>query len=30
MLDDYQRTVRSVMAKLETGFLRHVASFHHA
>lgn len=29
-VDQHQQRVRSVMAKLETGFLRHLASFHHA
>ena len=28
-LDDQERTVRSVMAKLETGFLRRFAAFEH-
>jgi F-type H+-transporting ATPase subunit epsilon len=28
-VDQHQRKVRSAMAKLETGFLRHLASFHH-
>ena len=28
-LDEDERSVRSVMAKLETGFLRRLATFHH-
>ena len=28
-LDENERSVRSVMAKLETGFLRRLATFHH-
>jgi F-type H+-transporting ATPase subunit epsilon len=28
-LDEYEQSVRSVMAKLETGFLRRFASFQH-
>jgi F-type H+-transporting ATPase subunit epsilon len=29
ILDEYEQSVRSVMAKLETGFLRRFASFQH-
>jgi F-type H+-transporting ATPase subunit epsilon len=29
-LDDQERKVRSVMAKVESGFIRHLAGLHHA
>ncbi len=29
-LDDQERKVRSVMAKMESGFIRHLAGLHHA
>lgn len=29
-LDDRERKVRSVMAKMESGFIRQIAGFHHA
>ena len=29
-LDDHEQSVRSVMAKMESGFIRRLAEFHHA
>jgi F-type H+-transporting ATPase subunit epsilon len=28
-LDEYEQSVRSVMARMESGFIRHLAKFHH-